>query len=72
MMLNESQTELATLCEEHIRDKFVTKNTEDTLQTMVADAYVNHVPVLTGSVVRRHSERFTVLILFRKCRQIRK
>jgi carboxymethylenebutenolidase len=50
MMLNESQTKLATLWEEHIRHEFVTKNTEDTLQTMVADAYVNHVPVLTGGI----------------------
>jgi carboxymethylenebutenolidase len=34
--------------EEHVKYEFATRNTEDTLKTMVADAYVNHVPVLTG------------------------
>src|SRR5436189_6468385 len=28
--------------------KFSTRNTEDTLSTMVEDASVNHIPVLTG------------------------
>lgn len=32
----------------HLEHEFATRNTEDTLATMVADAYVNHVPVLTG------------------------
>lgn len=39
---------LARLWEEHLRHEFQTGNTEDTLATMVEDAYVNHVPVLTG------------------------
>jgi carboxymethylenebutenolidase len=39
---------LARLWEEHLRHEFETGNTEDTLATMVEDAYVNHVPVLTG------------------------
>ena len=39
---------LSDLWEEHVRYEFVTRNTEDTLATMVEDAYVNHVPVLTG------------------------
>lgn len=33
---------------EHLKHEFATRNTEDTLATMVEDAYVNHVPVLTG------------------------
>jgi carboxymethylenebutenolidase len=36
--------------EEHVKYEFATRNTDDTLKTMVADAYVNHVPVLTGGV----------------------
>ncbi len=41
---------LSELWDEHVKYEFATRNTEDTLQTMVADAYVNHVPVLTGGV----------------------
>ena len=38
------------LWEEHTRHEFATRDTESTLDTMVEDAYVNHVPVLTGGV----------------------
>lgn len=40
--------DLARLWEEHTSHEFVTRDTEATLATMVEDAYVNHVPVLTG------------------------
>jgi carboxymethylenebutenolidase len=33
-----------------VRHEFTTHNTEETLATMVEDAYVNHIPVLTGGV----------------------
>jgi carboxymethylenebutenolidase len=46
--------DLAALWEEHIRHEFDTKDTEETLATMVPDAYVDHVPVLTGG--RGHDE----------------
>src|SRR5205814_9017266 len=39
---------LVRLWEEHIRHEFSTRSTDDTLETMVGDAYVDHVPVLTG------------------------
>ncbi len=39
---------LERLWEEHVRHEFETRSTDDTLATMVADAYVDHVPVLTG------------------------
>lgn len=39
---------LADLWDEHVKYEFATRNTDDTLKTMVEDAYVNHVPVLTG------------------------
>jgi len=40
--------DLVQLWEEHIRHEFSTRNTDETLKTMVEDAYVDHVPVLTG------------------------
>jgi carboxymethylenebutenolidase len=51
------------LWDEHVKHEFSTRHTEDTLATMVADAYVNHVPVLTGGVGHAelrafYSERF--------------
>jgi carboxymethylenebutenolidase len=47
-MSNDASAELARLWEEHVRHEFETRNTDDTIATMVDDAYVNHVPVLTG------------------------
>src|SRR6476620_5903260 len=43
-----SASVLERLWEEHIRHEFSTRNTDETLKTMVEDAYVDHVPVLTG------------------------
>jgi carboxymethylenebutenolidase len=43
-----SKADLLRLWEEHTAHEFVTHDTEATLATMVEDAYVNHVPVLTG------------------------
>src|SRR5450631_4584625 len=42
------EIDLTRLWEEHTRHEFATRDTESTLATMVDDAYVNHVPVLTG------------------------
>jgi len=42
------QIDLARLWEEHTKHEFSTHDTESTLATMLDDAYVNHVPVLTG------------------------
>ncbi|HKW97246.1 MAG TPA: ester cyclase [Bryobacteraceae bacterium] len=39
---------LSELWEEHTAHEFSTRDTERTLATMVEDAYVNHVPVMTG------------------------
>src|SRR5262245_5546407 len=41
---------LRQLWEEHIKHEFATHDTEATLATMVDDAYVNHIPTLTGGV----------------------
>ena len=44
--LTTEQKFLSDLWEEHVRYEFATRNTEDTLATMVEDAYVNHIPVM--------------------------
>jgi len=41
-------SDLPALWQQHTDHEFVTRDTEATLATMVDDAYVNHVPVLTG------------------------
>ena len=45
-----TQKGLSQVWEKHVQYEFSTRNTEDTLATMVEDAYVNHIPVLTGGV----------------------
>ena len=45
-----ASSHLSALWDEHVKYEFATRDTEDTLKTMIADAYVNHVPVLTGGV----------------------
>ena len=40
--------DLEKLWQEHTKHEFLTRDTESTLDTMVDDAYVNHVPVMTG------------------------
>ena len=41
--------DLSALWEQHTGHEFVTRDTEATLDTMMDDAYVNHVPVMTGA-----------------------
>jgi carboxymethylenebutenolidase len=53
-----AQQRLSELWDEHVRYEFSTRNTEDTLATMVEDAYVNHIPVLTGGVGRDELREF--------------
>src|SRR5215469_7929362 len=43
-----SNLDLEKLWEEHTKYEFATRDTESTLATMVDDASVNHVPVMTG------------------------
>ena len=56
--LTAAQEYLRQLWGEHLRHEFDTHNTEDTLATMVEDAYVNHIPVLTGGVGRDELREF--------------
>jgi carboxymethylenebutenolidase len=47
-MSDSAPIDLSRLWEEHTRHEFATRDTEATLATMADDAYVNHIPVLTG------------------------
>jgi carboxymethylenebutenolidase len=49
---------LSALWDEHVKHEFETRDTEATLDTMVEDAYVNHVPVLTGGAGRDELRTF--------------
>jgi carboxymethylenebutenolidase len=48
--LTPAQQVLQDLWEAHLQSEFVAHNTEDALATMVEDAYVNDIPVMTGGV----------------------
>ncbi|HJY54609.1 MAG TPA: nuclear transport factor 2 family protein [Candidatus Udaeobacter sp.] len=56
--LTPAQERLRQLWEEHVQHEFSTRNTENTLATMVEDAYVNHIPVLTGGSGRDELREF--------------
>ena len=56
--LSPAQEALRKLWEEHVRHEFSTRNTDDTLATMVDDAYVNHIPVLTGGSGHEELRKF--------------
>jgi carboxymethylenebutenolidase len=56
--LSPAQEALRQLWEEHVQYEFSTRNTDDTLATMVDDAYVNHIPVLTGGVGKDELREF--------------
>jgi carboxymethylenebutenolidase len=48
--LASAQQTLSSRWDDHVKYEFATRNTDDTLETMVPDAYVNHIPVMTGGV----------------------
>jgi carboxymethylenebutenolidase len=50
--------DLVQLWEEHTKHEFATRDTEATLATMVDDAYVNHIPVMTGGYGKNALRRF--------------
>ena len=51
-ILAPEQQLLNDLWEEHLREEFQTHDTDATIDTMVPDAYVNGVPVMTGGAGR--------------------
>ena len=56
--MTQNQKALHELWEEHIRHEFATHDTEETLATMVDDAYVNHIPTLTGGAGKAQLREF--------------
>jgi carboxymethylenebutenolidase len=50
--------DLVQLWEEHTKHEFATRHTEATLATMVEDAYVNHIPVMTGGYGKNALRQF--------------
>ena len=56
--LSARQKQLIRLWEQHVAHEFATRDTEATLETMVAEAYVNHIPVMTGGQGRDALRRF--------------
>jgi carboxymethylenebutenolidase len=56
--LTAAQQAMVTLWEEHVQSEFTAHNTEDTLATMVEDAEVIHVPVLTGGAGKAQLQDF--------------
>jgi carboxymethylenebutenolidase len=56
--LTAAQQALSNLWDEHVRNEFATKDADAALDTMTPDAYVNHVPVLTGGVGKKELREF--------------
>lgn len=56
--LASSQQVLSEKWDEHIKYEFATRDTADTIKTMAADSYVNHVPVMTGGVGHEELTQF--------------
>ncbi|MGH7045159.1 MAG: dienelactone hydrolase family protein [Stellaceae bacterium] len=59
--------DLEALWEAHIRYEFVTRDVAATMATMVADPYVNHIPVMTGGVGAKDLARFYANHFIPKC-----
>jgi len=53
-----NHAEMVAKWEEHISYEFSTRDVSSTIATMVEDAYVNHVPVMTGGYGREALRRF--------------
>jgi carboxymethylenebutenolidase len=49
---------LSALWDKHCEYEFGTRNVDDTMSTMVAEPYVNHIPTMTGGVGYKQLHRF--------------
>jgi carboxymethylenebutenolidase len=50
--------DLSGLWETHCMHEFATRNVDETMKTMVAQPYVNHIPTMTGGVGHDYLKRF--------------
>ena len=53
-----NHAEMIAIWDEHIGYEFSTRDVSSTIATMVEDAYVNHVPVMTGGYGHQALRRF--------------
>jgi carboxymethylenebutenolidase len=53
-----NQAEMVAKWDEHIRFEFSSRDVSSTIETMVEDAYVNHIPVMTGGYGHNALRRF--------------
>ena len=53
-----NQAEMIARWDEHIGYEFSTRDVSSTIATMVDDAYVNHVPVMTGGYGHKALQKF--------------
>jgi carboxymethylenebutenolidase len=53
-----NHAEMIALWDEHISHEFATRDVDSTIATMVEDAYVNHVPTMTGGYGHAALHRF--------------
>ncbi|CAN5850764.1 hypothetical protein BH10CHL1_BH10CHL1_25060 [soil metagenome] len=56
--LTSLQQSLSDLWDEHLQHEFATRDPKQTVDTMIKDAYVNHVPVLTGGTGQKELGKF--------------
>ena len=50
--------DLSAIWDKHCEYEFGTRNVDDTMSTMVAEPYVNHIPTMTGGVGYKELHRF--------------
>jgi carboxymethylenebutenolidase len=52
------EIDLGSVFDDHVRAEFQSKDADESVSTMTADAYLNHVPVATGASGREALRRF--------------
>ena len=58
VIISPMAADLGAVFDDHVRAEFVDRDLGATMETMVDDPYVNHVPVMTGGVGRDEVARF--------------
>jgi carboxymethylenebutenolidase len=58
VIISPMEADLGAVFDDHVRAEFVDRDLAATMETMVDDPYVNHVPVMTGGVGRDEVARF--------------
>lgn len=56
--VNMAEYDLEKIWEEHLKTEFETKNVDATMQTMIDEPYVNHIPTMTGGTGKKLLHHF--------------